>query len=70
LKLTYFTDLSSDRKINKKVTDNITEKAGKKINDGVPFELVNDVDYGSNAEVIKSLIRESPVRPRRNRKKR
>jgi hypothetical protein len=70
LKLIYFSDSSSDREINKKATDNITEKAGKEINDDVPFELVDDVDYGGNAEIIESLVRESPVRPRRNRRER
>jgi hypothetical protein len=39
-------------------------KAVEKVNDDVPFELVNDVDYGGN-EVI-----ESPVRPRRSGRKR
>ena len=37
----------------------------EKVNDDVPFELVNDVDYGGNAEVI-----ESPVRPRRSKRER
>ena len=41
------------------------EKVIEKVNDDVLFELVNDVDYESNAEVIKS-----PIRPRRNRKER
>jgi hypothetical protein len=41
------------------------EEVIKEINDDVPFELVNDVDYGGNAEVI-----ESPVRPRRSRRER
>jgi hypothetical protein len=67
--LTYFSDLSSDREINKKAINNIIKKAGKKVNDDIPFKLVNDVDYGNNAKIIKSLVRESPVRPRRNKKK-
>jgi hypothetical protein len=70
LKLTYFSDLSSDGEINKEATDNITEKAGKEVNDDVSFELVNDVDYGDNAEIIKSLVRESPIRSRRNGRER
>jgi hypothetical protein len=37
------------------------EKIIEEVNDDVSFELVDNVDYGSNAEVIKS-----PVRPRRN----
>jgi hypothetical protein len=41
------------------------EKVIKEVNDDVPFELVNDVDYGGNAEII-----ESPIRPRRNRRER
>jgi hypothetical protein len=41
------------------------EEVIEKINNDVPFELVNDVDYGGNAEIIKS-----PVRPRRSEKER
>ena len=52
-----------------KATDDITEEAAeeiiKEVNDDVPFELVNDVDYEGNAEVI-----ESPVRPRRSGRER
>jgi hypothetical protein len=74
LKLTYFNDLSSDGEINEEATDDIIKKAGEKVieevNDDVPFELVDDVDYGGNAEVIESLIRESPVRPRRSGRER
>jgi hypothetical protein len=62
LKLTYFSDLSSDGEINEEATDDITEEAGEEINDDVSFELVDDVDYGGNAEVIESPVRESPVR--------
>jgi hypothetical protein len=69
LKLTYFSDSSSDREINKEATDDITEEAGEKVNNDVSFELVNDVDYGINAEVIKSPVRESPIRPRRSGRK-
>jgi hypothetical protein len=69
LKLTYFSDLSSDREINEEAIDNIIEKAAEKVieevNDDVSFELVDDVDYGGNAEVI-----ESPVRPRRSGRER
>jgi hypothetical protein len=69
LKLTYFSDSSSDREINEEVTDDITEEAAKEVieevNDDVPFELVDDVDYGGNAKVI-----ESPVRPRRSGRER
>jgi hypothetical protein len=69
LKLTYLSDSSSDGEINEEATDDIIKKAAEKIieevNDNVPFELVNNVDYGDNAEVIKS-----PVRPRRSGKER
>jgi hypothetical protein len=69
LKLTYFSDLSSDREINEEAIDDITEEAAKEVieevNDDVPFELVDDVDYGGNAKVI-----ESPVRPRRSERER
>ena len=41
------------------------EEVIEEVNNDVPFELVNDVDYGGNAEVI-----ESPVRPRRSRRER
>jgi hypothetical protein len=41
------------------------EEVIEEVNDDVPFELVNDVDYGGNAEVI-----ESPVRPRRSGRER
>jgi hypothetical protein len=41
------------------------EKVIEEINDDVSFELVNDVDYGNNAEVIKS-----PVRSRRGERER
>jgi hypothetical protein len=41
------------------------EEIIEEVNDDVPFELVNDVDYGGNAEIIKS-----PVRPRRSRRER
>jgi hypothetical protein len=41
------------------------EEVIEEVNDDVPFELVNDVDYGGNAEVI-----ESPVRPRRSKRER
>ena len=37
----------------------------EEVNDDVPFEPVDDVDYGGNAEVI-----ESPVRPRRGGRER
>jgi hypothetical protein len=37
----------------------------EEVNNDVPFELVDDVDYGGNAEVI-----ESPVRPRRGGRER
>jgi hypothetical protein len=80
LKLTYFSDLSSDKEINEKAIDDIIEEAGEKVNNDVPFELVNDVDYGGNAEVIESpvreslvrelSVRESPVRPRRSGRER
>jgi hypothetical protein len=40
-------------------------KVVEKVNDDVSFELVDDVDYGDNTEIIKS-----PVRPRRSRKER
>jgi len=79
LKLTYFSNLSSDGKINEEATDDITEEAGEEVieevNDDVPFELVDDVDYGGNAEVIESPVRESPVRespvrPRRSGRER
>jgi hypothetical protein len=69
LKLIYFGDLSSDREINEEVTDDITEKAVEEVieevNDDVSVELVDDVDYGGNAEVI-----ESPVRLRRSGRER
>jgi hypothetical protein len=70
LKLTYFSDSSSDGEINEEATDDITEEAAEEVNDDVPFELVDDVDYGGNAEVIESLVRESPVRPRRSGRER
>jgi hypothetical protein len=41
------------------------EEVIEEINDDVPFELVNDVDYEGNAKVI-----ESPVRSRRGKKER
>jgi hypothetical protein len=69
LKLTYFSDLSSDGEINEEAIDDIIEEAAEKIieeiNDDVPFELVNDVDYEGNAEII-----ESPVRSRRSKRER
>jgi hypothetical protein len=44
LKLTYFSDSSSDREINEEATNDITEEAAKEVieeaNDDVPFELV------------------------------
>jgi hypothetical protein len=78
LKLTYFSDSSSDGEINEEATDDITEEAtdditeeaAEEVNDDVPFELVDDVDYGGNAEVIESPVRESPVRPRRSGRER
>jgi hypothetical protein len=62
LKLIYFNDSSSDKKINEEATDNIIKEAGKEVNDDVPFKLVDDVDYEGNAEIIKSPVRESPIR--------
>jgi hypothetical protein len=41
------------------------EEIIEEVNDDVPFELVDDVDYGGNAEVI-----ESPVRSRRGERER
>jgi hypothetical protein len=41
------------------------EEVIEEVNDDVPFELVDDVDYGDNAEGI-----ESPVRPRRSGRER
>ena len=40
-------------------------KVVEEVNNDVPFELVDDVDYGDNAEGI-----ESPVRPRRSGRER
>jgi hypothetical protein len=45
-------------------------KVVEEINNDVSFELVDDVDYEGNAEVIESPVRESPVRPRRSGRER
>jgi hypothetical protein len=61
LKLTYFSDLLSDKEINKEAIDNITEETAKKI-----IEKVNDdVDYEGNAKVIESGLAVVKKRSRR-----
>ena len=79
MKLTYFSDSSSDEEINEEATDDITVEAAEEvieeINDDVPFEFVDDVDYRVNAAVMEvdggnAEVMESPVRPRRSGRER